>query len=118
MSADGVLSVADLADVLKWDRRRAWEALRDIETRYPGVVTRRPHARGGRTLCGKANELVRYIPELRGKTPADQRLAALDNRLTELEQRLDAEVEARLEFQRKSWEWLARKSGAKKDNGS
>lgn len=94
-----VMTAADVAQALGWDRRRAWDRMRKVEREHPGVIQRRPHARGGRELVGRAVDLARFIPELRRRGPVADSLQHLKTRVKELEVRLDGEVRARLKLQ-------------------
>ena len=73
-----------------------------VERAFPGVVSRR----GKRPqLYATAKLLAPHVKGLQ-EDPKDREIRLLRTRMGELEKRLDAEVEARLEFQRNANRWF------------
>jgi hypothetical protein len=98
-----------LAEHMGWSRVRAWREMVRIEAAYPGVVERRG---AHRTPVAEARVLAMHIRGMR-ETPAEREVRLLRVRLAELEQRVDAESQARIQFQSMAHEWFMRVSTQK-----
>lgn len=92
-----------LAEHMGWSARTAQRRMLAIEAIVPGTV-RRVGKRG--TMVALASKLAPYIHGLR-ETPLEREVRLLREQTSELAQRLDAEVAARLTFQRQANDWFA-----------
>jgi hypothetical protein len=90
------MTPAMVAEATGMSRHSALRHMLRIAKSYPGIVTQT-----GRVITGKASQLVAHIPQLKGKTATEKLLRMLETRLIELENRLDGETSARIEFQRR-----------------
>lgn len=97
------ITPAVLAEEMGWSRFRAYRKMCEIEAAYPGVVKRR---RGNRLVADRD----RIAPHIRGlkETRTDREVRLLRAQVAELEERVDAEARARIQFQTISHEWFAR----------
>lgn len=102
--ASGDITPAVLAEELGWSRFKAYRKMCEIEAAYPGVVDRQ---RPGNRLVAERHRIAPHIRGLK-ETPTDREVRLLRTRLAELEDRFDAEANARIQFQSIAHKWFER----------